>query len=409
MPLGRRFWALWSASTVSSIGNGLSQVALPLLAVTLTQKPILVAGVLFAQQLPWLIVAIPAGAYSDRADRPALMRAMDVVRGGLFAGLALMVATGTVTLASIYGFGFAVGVCDTFFAGSTQATLPAIVAGPRLADANALLSVGATAGEETVGPAIGGVLFSLSSAVPFGADAVSFFGSAALLLGLGRARRTDDGVPGSPRFRVSARTLWSDTRAGLAWYRASPALRAITATVALLAFSQAMVAGVLVLYVLQRLHLHRVGYGLFMAGVAVGNLAGGATAAPLLRRFGTATVLVAVTLLAAAGYLGAAATSSPYLAGAFLGVEAIGVVVGNVATASFRQRTTPAPLQARVANVWKSIVWGVIPLGALAGGVVGSSLGLRAPFYVAAGLQVILAAAMARPLHRLVDRRGATG
>jgi hypothetical protein len=117
----------------------------------------------------------------------------------------------------------------------------------------------------------------------------------------------------------------------------------------------------------------------------------------------------AVTLLAAAGYLGAAATSSPYLAGAFLGVEAVGVVVGNVATASFRQRTTPAPLQARVANVWKSIVWGVIPLGALAGGVVGSSLGLRAPFTVAAGLQVILAIAMARPLHRLIDRSGATG
>jgi MFS family permease len=401
-PLGRPFWTLWSASTLSSLGNGLNSVALPLLAATLTRRPLAVAAVLFVARIPWLVVAIPAGAYADRADRPRLMRLMDLVRAGLLAGVAVLVAIGSMTIDLIYAFAFVVGVCDTFFSGSTQAVLPAIVDEASLHRANGLLSVGRTTTEQTVGPAIGGTLFALARTIPFAADAVSFLGSAAFLLGLGGAQSHAVGRTKRPGLAAAAGGLWAEMKAGVAWYRHSTVLCLVTGTVAVLAFSQAMVSGILVLFALERLHLHDIGYGLFMAGVAVGNIIGGIIAARLLRRVGTATVVIAATVLAAVGYIGGGSTTSPYLAAALLGLEAVAVVIGNVATISFRQRSTPPEMQARIANVWRSIVWGVIPFGALAGGILGAHLGLRVPFFVAGGLQLVLAGLIARPLHRLL-------
>jgi MFS family permease len=405
--LGRRFWALWTAGTLSALGNGCNYVALPLLAAGLNPQPLAVAGVLFAERLPWLVVAIPAGAHADRVDRGRLMRRMDLVRGCLLAALAVLVATGHITLALVYVLALAVGVCDTFFAGAVQAMLPAMVGPPDLARANGLLAVGATASEQTVGPAVGGLLFTLGRAIPFAADAVSFVASAGFLLGSARAAAPGDGPPAEarrPQFgsESSAPGMWADMKDGLVWYRRSPALCLVTATVAVLALSQAMVSGILVLFVLHRLHIGAVGYGLFMAGTALGNVAGGLVAARVLRRLATSTVVVAVAVMAGVGYLGVSATSSPYLAGVFLGLEAVAVTVGNVATISFRQRVTPEHMQARVANVWRSAIWGVVPLGVLAGGALSVAWGLRYPFYVAGGLQLALAGVVARPLRRLL-------
>ena len=407
--LGARFWAVWMASTSSSFGNGLNNVALPLLAATLTRSPMAVAAVLIAGKLPWLVVAIPAGAYADRADRPRLMRAMDLFRVGLLAGVAVLVVTGRMTIAMLYVLAFATGVCDTFFAGSTQAVLPTIVDRSRLANANGLLSVGSTATEQTVGPALGGVLFSVSRILPFAVDAMTFLASAGFLLGLDRDRvsvrervRAGGRVTGGDGAHRRHRNLWAEMGAAVQWYRHTAALCLVTGTVAVLAFCQAMVASILVLFALERLHLSQVGYGAFMAAVAVGNIVGGIIAARLVRRLGTATVVIAAVIVAAVGYLGAAATSSDILAALLLGLEAVAVVAGNVATISFRQRATPPEMQARVANVWRSIVWGVVPFGALAGGALGTVLGLRIPFVVAGAVQLGLAAVVARPLHRLV-------
>src|ERR671920_333341 len=71
--LGRPFWQLWSASSLSNLADGLVKVALPLIAVTLTDSPGMVAGVTLAVTLPWLLFALPAGALADRLDRRIAM------------------------------------------------------------------------------------------------------------------------------------------------------------------------------------------------------------------------------------------------------------------------------------------------------------------------------------------------
>src|SRR6266540_4010093 len=90
-PLGRAFWRLWSASTLSNLADGVVKVSLPLVAVTLTDSPALVAGIGVAVTLPWLLFALPAGALTDRVDRRAAMLVANVARG---SALGVLVATG---------------------------------------------------------------------------------------------------------------------------------------------------------------------------------------------------------------------------------------------------------------------------------------------------------------------------
>ena len=83
--LGLPFWQLWSASTLSNLADGLVKIALPLIAVTLTDSPGLVAGVTLAVTLPWLVFALPAGALADRVDRRIAMVAANVARAAAVA------------------------------------------------------------------------------------------------------------------------------------------------------------------------------------------------------------------------------------------------------------------------------------------------------------------------------------
>ena len=90
--LGPEYTKLWSASTVSNLGDGVTLVAGPLLVASLTRDPVLVAGIAFAQQLPWLLFSLISGALVDRLDRQRVMWMVDGFRTVLlgFLGLAVL-------------------------------------------------------------------------------------------------------------------------------------------------------------------------------------------------------------------------------------------------------------------------------------------------------------------------------
>jgi MFS family permease len=78
--LGSEFRVLWAAAAVSNLGDGLRVAALPLLAATITRDPAQIAAVTAAIWTPWLLIGLYAGALADRADRPALIRNVQLAR-----------------------------------------------------------------------------------------------------------------------------------------------------------------------------------------------------------------------------------------------------------------------------------------------------------------------------------------
>ncbi|MGH9057365.1 MAG: MFS transporter [Acidimicrobiales bacterium] len=394
--LGRRFWRLWAATGVSSLGDGVVLVAFPLLALAFTHDPLLIAGVVVAGRLPALLVALPAGALADRVNRRRLMMGIEAARFAALAAFGALVVAGADGLWAIYATVFVLGTFDYAFVFAAAAALPTIVAPDQLLRANAnLIGVEVTT-EELAGQALGGFALAASIALPFVADAGSFVASAALL----RTAIPDNAPSGRET------TLLADVREGMVWFFRSPLLRLLAGLVSSMAFCQALVVGILVLYGTEDLHLSRAGYGVMLGAAAVGNVVGMLAATQLHKRLGSGWSIGLAGLAAAVSYPVLAATRSPVAAAAALALEAVGVMVGNVAARSLRQSMVPQEMQGRAAAAYQMVILGSLPLGAVVGGVLAGHFGIRTTLLVAGCLQFAILAATAPRLVRLVRRTG---
>ncbi|HSP29826.1 MAG TPA: MFS transporter, partial [Ilumatobacteraceae bacterium] len=89
--LGRNYFRLFSASTISNLGDGIGVVAYPWLASAITRNPLLIALVAVVQRLPWLLFSLPAGVITDRHDRRSLMLWSNAARGAITLFVAFVV------------------------------------------------------------------------------------------------------------------------------------------------------------------------------------------------------------------------------------------------------------------------------------------------------------------------------
>ena len=184
--LSRDYWRLWWANAISSTGDGAFVAALPLLAVTITRDPRLVSVVTAATYLPWMVLSLPAGALVDRYDRSTLMWRSQAVQAAVVAAVAILIVFRIGDIAVLAVAGLLLGCAEVVFSNAAQSVLPALVPPELLPKANGSQQVSLTVGESFLGPPAGSLLFAAAAALPFGLDAASFAGSAALLARLPR-------------------------------------------------------------------------------------------------------------------------------------------------------------------------------------------------------------------------------
>ena len=389
--LDRRFWRLWTAAGTSSLGDGMVLVGFPLLALQYTHSAVLIAGVAMAGAAPALLVALPAGTLADRVNRRRLMVGIELFRFALLAGFGVTVLAGRASLPLIYATVFLLRGMGVVFDITAGAALPSITRPKLLVKANANLVTAQMVGQEIAGQALGGIIFAALSAVPFVADAATFAASAGLL-----NRAIPDNAP-----TKRETSFLADLREGVRWFIQLPLLRMLTGLIASLAFCQALVVGVLVIYATGTLHMSHSGYGILLGVSALGTLVAASAANQLHARFGSGWCIVGAGLAASAAYPILAATRSPVAAGGALALEAAGVVVGNIAARSLRQAVVPADLQGRIASTYQMTILTAIPLGSLVGGILAGQIGIRETFLIAGLLQFAVLIATAP---RLISR-----
>lgn len=384
--LGAAYWRVWWANTVSSVGDGALVSALPLLAVTVTRDPRLVGLVSASFFVPWLLLSLPAGALADRRDRATLMWRAQALQGVIVALIAVLAATGSASIGILIAAGFCLGAAEVVFSNAAQAVLPQLVPAELLPRANGNLQVSLTTGETFLGPPVGSLLFAAWRALPFGLDAGSFAASALLLYGLPRQ------APAR-----AAGSLGGQIAEGLRWLLRHRLLRAVAVLLGVMGFCSQMGQSVLVLLATQTLHTGTRGYGLLWTASAVGSILGGLANPVLIRRLGQLPSLIIAMAAEAAAFTGIGLAPNAYLAGLIMACDGFFVTMWNVVTISLRQRIVPAGLLGRVNSVYRMLGWGLMPLGALAGGFVAHPGGLRAP-YTAAGIICALALTAALPV-----------
>jgi MFS family permease len=387
--LGRDYWRLWWANTISSTGDGAFVAALPLLAVTITRDPRLVAVVTAATFLPWLLLSLPAGAVVDRYDRAALMWRAQAVQAAVVAVVGILIVAHRADIEVLAVGGLLLGSAEVIFSNAAQSILPALVPPDLLPKANGSQQVSLTVGESFLGPPVGSLLFAAAAALPFGLDAVSFAGSAALLAGLPRTNGT--------REDTKRPTIRAQIAEGLRWLAGHRLLRLVAVLLGIYNFANQMGQAILVLLATQVLHVSTRGYGLLLAASAVGSVVGGLVNPVLTRKLGLLPSLILPAVATGAAFVGLGLAPDPAVAAALLAVQGFSVTMWNVVTVSLRQRIVPGHLLGRVNSVYRMLGWGLMPVGALTGGFVAHAAGLRAP-YVVAGLLCLLSVLAALPL-----------
>ena len=387
--LGRDYWRLWWANAISSTGDGAFVAALPLLAVTITRDPRLVSVVTAATYLPWLLLSLPAGAVVDRYDRATLMWRAQTVQAAVVTIIAILIVMHQADIEVLAAGGLLLGSAEVIFSNAAQAVLPALVPPELLPQANGSQQVSLTVGESFLGPPAGSLLFAAAAVLPFGLDAASFAGSAALLARLPRTGHAPKDAK-HPRIRAQIAE-------GLRWLARHRLLRVVAVLLGIYNFANQMGQAVLVLLATQTLHVSTRGYGLLLAASAVGSVVGGLVNPILTRRMGMVPSLVLPALVDAAAFVGIGLAPGPLVVAALLAAQGFSVAMWNVVTVSLRQRVVPGQLLGRVNSVYRMLGWGLMPLGALAGGFVAHAAGLRAP-YIVAGLLTGLSALAALPL-----------
>ncbi len=416
--LSRDYWRLWWANAISSTGDGAFVAALPLLAVTITRDPRLVSVVTAAMYLPWMVLSLPAGALVDRYDRATLMWRSQAVQAAVVTAVAVLIVFRIADIAVLGVAGLLLGCAEVVFSNAAQSVLPALVPPELLPKANGSQEVSLTVGESFLGPPAGSLLFAAAAALPFGLDAASFAGSAALLARLPRTGLPRTGLPRTglsgtevSRTGISATGQGQSRRPairtqiaeGLRWLAGHRLLRVVAVLLGVYNFANQMGQAILVLLATQTLHLGTRGYGFLLAATAVGSVAGGLVNPRLTRRLGLLPSLLTGAAIAAAAFVGIGLAPDPAVAAVMLAGQGFSVTMWNIVTVSLRQRIVPAPLLGRVNSVYRMLGWGLMPLGALAGGFVAHAAGLRAP-YVVAGILCALSMLAALPFLLAADR-----
>lgn len=388
-PLGSRFRLLWTSVTVSSLGDGMRFVALPLLAARISGDPRDLALVTVAEQLPWLLFGLPAGALADRVDRRRLLWTVDACRAVLVAGFAAAVACGIAGIPLIALVGFLLGCGQTLYNAGWAGVVPAVVRPADRPRANGRLQAGALVTDSLLGAPLGTVCFGLAALAPFAVDAVSFALAALLVFLLPGTLRVER--PEAPADRQAPAGLFTEALQGARWLAAHRVLRTLCLTAATANLVFGGVLAVLVLYARRILHLGPVGYGLLSMAFAVGGVLGSLVAPRLGRRLGMRWTLL-VTMLGSALALTTAGLADGWrTAGcATVGYGALSMA-WNVLAVSLRQDLVPEQLLGRVGMAYQMVANGGIAVGAALAGVLAHGYGLRAPFLVGAVLMVLVA------------------
>jgi MFS family permease len=385
----RPFVALWGGTAASNLADGVLAAAAPLLAAALTRDPVVVSGVFVAQKLPWFLLTLVSGVLVDRVSHRLLLVTANALRCASLAALAVSLATQTARLPLLFVVMFLLGTAETVIDTAALAVLPRLVDRSALEDANGRIYSTQSILNELVGPPLGSALVAVSAVAAFASGSAFFAGAALLLLLLPRT------VTPPVEDEEASRSLSGAILAGLRYFWSDRLLRAaaVMAGVSNL-FSSAM-AAVLVLYARDRLQLSAAAYGLFLSAEALGGILAGLAAGRMVRRLGPGPVVFASNLLPAAAYALLALTTSPWIAGIGLALQAAASTLGNVVLITLRQTAVPAALVGRVTSAYRLVALGAVPLGGLLGGLLVSGLGIVAPFVVGAVALAALALVMA--------------
>lgn len=370
------FRRVWIAAVVSRAGDAVNFVTLPLLAYAETGSPAAVAALVVVETVALIAGGSAAQLVVDRTEPRRLLVALDL--GRAVAAAALVVAPRFPVALCVAGL-LALGT--SWFSPTLGALVPRLVSREALPAANSSMWTAGVALQLVAAP-LGGLLMTVASPrIPFGLNALSFVLSAAILAGLPRQAALSAGS--SP---------WRQLPEALRTVRTVPVLWPLLGMQALAAVAVGATSALLVVLAQHGYGLNGTGYGLWLAVVGVGALAG-PLVGPGLFRLGLARAVSGAYVVRGLGDIGLSLASNATVGGGLLFLYGLNTSSGSVAFQTLVQESAPPRVRGRIFALL-DVTWQSGRLLSIAlGGAVAAAVGIR-PVFLGGGLLLLSAGAL---------------
>lgn len=370
-----QFLRLWAGETTSAFGSQFGLLAIPFLAVAVLSATEFQVGLLGAVgTAAFLLIGFPAGAWVDRWLKRRVMLFADLVRAISLLTVPVLWFLGVLTIWHLLIVAAIVGAATVFFDVAYQSYIPVLVPSASISDANSKLETTQQLAH-IGGPVASGVLLGVVKApILIGIDALTYLVS---FFALSTIRDTEIAKPKEER-----KPLVEEIKEGMRFVVRQPLLRRIVLCTATSNLFSTIGLTLIPIVVLREVGLSPAVWGLATSLGAVGGLLGALVSARVARLIGEGTVIplaaitcgVGIVMIASITLVPSGLAAVLLAAGEF--VLSFSVLVYNIAQVSFRQRICPPALLGRMNASIRFVIWGVMPIGGLAAGVLGTALGV---------------------------------
>ncbi len=378
--LDRNFNRFWTGESLSHFAVQLGAVAIPVISVEILHATESELGYLnAASTAAFLILGLPAGAWVDRWFKRPTMIAANLVRGVAVAAVPILYFAGMLQLWHLYVIAGVIGIATVFFDVAYQSFIPMLVGPGLISRANSRMEATAQLAR-LAGPALGGLLLKVISApLLLLTDSLGYLASWGFLM----VTRDHEAEYRAKRPAAPRRNLVAEIREGLSFVVRQPAISRITLASFLSNFASTATYTLVPIVVLRLLGFTPFEFGMIMTLGAIGGLLGAATAGRVARRVGVANAVRFSTLFGALAVFaypfamlldGKAVQLAVLVVGSFIGNGAI--LTYNVTQVSLRQRLCPPHLLGRMNASVRFIVWGIMPISAIAAGWLSQLMGV---------------------------------
>lgn len=370
--LGRPFAALLASTGMANLADGLLMTLLPLIALSLTTSPMQISLLSAAGWLPWLLFGVLAGVVIDRTDRRRAQVLALTTRATLLAVVAALALADQLSIALLIALALAYGTTEVFADLGANAIVPDLVPVEQLARANGRVLGVQQVTNAFLGAPLAALVVGLGAGIGLGASAaLAGFAALALAIGLRGDFRKPRSNPDSAQH--------GQIREGLTFLINHPVVRPLVLISGLLNLASSGYFAVFALWAVgpdSAMGLTEAQYPMLAVGLAIGAVAGSLLTGrvqAVLGDIGTLRVTLTasvVLLIVPVWWPDGWAVAAAFLAIGFTNT------IGNVVSQALRQRLVPGELLGRVSGASRTFSYGVVPIGAVLGGLVAEQFGL---------------------------------
>lgn len=409
--LGRPFRAHLGTVALANLSDGILMTGIPLIAVSLTRSPQEIALLSAVFWMPWLVVGLWAGVVIDRADRRRVRILALSVRVVIMLGLVAVAVAGALNTAVLIGFMGLYGLTQVFADLAGRTMVPQVAPRSRLAAANGRTMAAEQVFNDFIGRPVAGLLVVLGAGWVIGVPAAICV-AAVLLLVFGlrgdyRAGRTGDCRPGADRSASEQAAGPGSVLEGLRLVMGHRVLRPIVVMSCAANLASTAYFAVYILWVVgeeSAVGLAEAQYPMLAVAGAVGAVVGSLLVERIRARIPEVPLMLGAFMLQVP--LLVLPVVMPRFDALLIGAAVLGFfnMTGNVVAMTLLQRLVPGEQLGRAIGAVTTVGFGLMPLGAFLGGVVGEQLGLPAVFLSSAALLGLsLVYPMLRVRQRMVD------